>query len=686
MRNDPTARTPAAATPLSLSWCVAVGPGSALVVFAAVQAVLGLGSLPPAFWAVAALVLLGQLRPVRVAREYDSAGTVTSTAFVFAILYAWGLWPAVLLAAAVTLISELVNRRHLRALLFNMCEPVVAVGAAWLVLVAVGLPHGVFDNGQGLHGVDLLWVLPSWVVWFVVDHALVAGDRAGAAHGGSFGEVFVDDIVYSALAKAAVLALSPLVVVSAHSSPWFMLLLLIPLVAVHRAARVSLDEQHKALHDSLTGLPNRSLLLQSVGEQLRSSDPGAFVLAILDLDRFKDVNDTLGHQVGDRLLSMVAARISGALRAGDVVARLGGDEFAIYLPGVGSDRTAVELALRIRESLVEPFELNEVMLELEASIGIALHPVHGDDVEELMRRADVAMYLAKEHQTGVEIYDAGRDRHSTDRLGLLTALRRALDTGQLELYYQPKVTLGDRQVVGVEALVRWIHPTRGFIAPDEFIPLAESSGLMHRLTDFVVDSALGQVAAWREQGLTVAVAVNVSARDLYGTDLVRAVSESLALHRVPAYLLQLEVTERTLMSESSRVVDTLIALQALDVSLSLDDFGTGYSSMMLLKRLPVSEIKVDRSFVSRLTESGDDASIVRSIVELAHAMGLRAVAEGVETDEVWGHLVEMGCDIAQGWFIGRPMPAPAATAWLQDRCQRVGGLLVADHRAARSRA
>ena len=663
MTNNPSVPVAAGSTRRSPGWYLSIGIGGVLIVVSAARAGPVLSTLPAAFWAVAALVLLGQLRPVRVARENDSsAGTVTSTAFLFAILYAWGLWAAVLLAAVVTLTSELVRRGDLRTRAFNVCEPVLAVAASWLVLAAVGLPDGVADVGQELHGVDLLWVVPTWVVWFVVDQALLAGERTTV--GTSFGQAFRHDIVYSALAKAAVLALSPLVVVSAHESPWFMLVMLIPLVAVHRTARASLDEQHKALHDSLTGLPNRKLLLQTLTEELRCEEPKPFVLAIVDLDRFKDVNDTLGHQVGDRLLIMVAERISGALRSRDMVARLGGDEFAIYLADVSSDRAAMELAVRIRDSLVEPFQLDEMLLEVEASIGIALHPEHGDDVEELMRRADVAMYLAKEHQTGVEIYDQHRDRNSTDRLGLLTALRRALDTGQLELYYQPKVALFDRQVVGVEALVRWNHPTRGFIPPDEFVPLAETSGLMYRLTAFVVDSALEQVAAWRAVGLTVAVAVNVSARDLHGTDLVRVVSESLARHRVPARQLQLEVTERTVMAESSRVVDSLIALQALDVSLSLDDFGTGYSSMLLLKTLPVSEIKVDRSFVSRLTEAGHDVSIVRSIIDLAHAMGLLAVAEGVETEEVWTQLAALGCDIAQGWLVSRPMPADAATEWL----------------------
>jgi EAL domain-containing protein (putative c-di-GMP-specific phosphodiesterase class I) len=315
-----------------------------------------------------------------------------------------------------------------------------------------------------------------------------------------------------------------------------------------------------------------------------------------------------------------------------------------------------------------------------------VYPDHGTEVEQLMRRADVAMYLAKELHTGVEVYDPARDRNSTDRLGLLAALRRALEEGELDLHYQPKVTIGDvghatAQVVGVEALLRWNHPTRGFIPPDEFIPLAETSGLMHRLTEFVIDTALAQVAAWRADGLPVAVAVNVSARDLHGSELARTVSEGLARHRVPAPLLKLELTERTLMAEHTRVLDTLIALEALDVELSLDDFGTGYSSMFMLKRLPVSEIKVDRSFVSKLAEHGEDASIVRSIIDLAHALGLQAVAEGVETAEVWSQLQDLGCDEAQGWLVARPMPAEAATTWLREHADPAA--LARDHEVVR---
>ena len=646
------------------TWHLSVWGGWALVAVAAVQVQPLMGQMPAAFWVIAVLVLLGELRPVRTAGSYDSEGTVTSTAFVFAILYLWGLWPALLLQAVVTVTSELVKRKRPWIIFFNVGQYVLSLTAAWSAMVVVGLAEGIAPVGHVLTGSDLTWIVTSWVIWFVVNDVLVSGVCADV--GQTFLEALRQDILFYIVTSAAVLALSPLVVLAAQASGWYVPLLLIPMFAVHKTASISLQEQHKALHDPLTGLPNRKLLLRSVGDAVAQVDAPAFALALLDLDRFKEVNDTLGHHVGDQLLELVATKIRGVLRPEDLVARLGGDEFAVYLPEVNGARASADVAIRIQTALNEPFQLEDVLLELEVSIGIALFPEHGRDVEQLLRRADVAMYLAKEQHTEVEVYDPARDRHSTGRLGLLASLRRALEADELDLHYQPKVALEGGGVVGVEALIRWNHPERGFIAPDEFIPLAETSGLMHRLTAFVINTALAQVAAWRDEGFLVAVAVNVSARDLHGAELARTVSEALARHRVPATLLKLELTERTLMAEHSRVLDTLIALEALDVELSLDDFGTGYSSMFMLKRLPVSEIKVDQSFVSRLGEDGEDASIVRSIIDLAHGLGLQAVAEGVETVEVWDKLVGLGCDTAQGWFVSRPMASGAATEWLRE--------------------
>ncbi len=658
----------------AVTWHFSVWVGWALVVVAAFAVQPIMGEMPYGFWVIAALVLLGELTPVMTAGRYDPQGTVTSTAFVLAMLYLWGFWPAVLLQAGACVISETVKRKDAWKLFFNVGQYAISLFAAWGVMWLFGVQDGVGAGSQeiALHATDLLWIVLTWVAWFVVNNTLVAG--VSGDEGSTFRDAWTEDLGHYVVTHAAVMALSPLVVLAAQASSWFIPLLLIPLYAVRKMGQISLAEEHQATHDSLTGLPNRKFLLQTMQDGLSRCERGCepFALFILDLDRFKDVNDTLGHQTGDQLLQLVAKRIRTVLKETDVVARLGGDEFAILLPRIQSQDEAIEVARRVRSALVESFHLDDVLLELEASIGVAMHPHHGAEVDSLMRRADVAMYLAKETHADVEIYDAQRDQHSTNRLGLLGALRHAIDNGQLELHYQPKVSLLAHDLVGVEALLRWNHPQRGPIPPDEFIPLAETSGLMHRLTSYVIDRALGQASEWRRMGLDVAVAVNVSARDLHGTELALTVSEGLARHRVPASHLVLELTERTLMAEHSRVMDTLDALEALDVAISLDDFGTGYSSMFMLRRLPVTEIKVDRSFVSRMNDGEEDESIVRSIIDLAHSLGMVAVAEGVETSEVWARLEALGCDSAQGWFVSRPMAPEVATAWLEMNAPRVG--------------
>ncbi len=672
---DNSAKRPSLATwsLFSVTWHFSVWVGWALVLIAAFEVQPTMGQMPYGFWAIAALVLLGELAPVMTAGRYDPQGTVTSTAFVLAMLYLWGFWPAILLQAAACLVSETVKHKAAWKLFFNVGQYSLSLFAAWLVMWAFGVQNGL---GAGLadtplQASDLIWIALTWLVWFVVNNTLVAGVSGDDA---SFTEAWTEDLGHYVLTHAAVMALSPLVVLAAQASLWFLPLLLIPLYAVRKMGQISLAEEHQATHDSLTGLPNRKFLLQTMEDSLSDCQRGCepFALFLLDLDRFKEVNDTLGHQTGDQLLQLVAKRIESTLRDRDVVARLGGDEFAIYLPSVSDRDEAIEVARRVRAALVEPFQLDDVLLELEASIGVAMHPHHGAEVDTLMRRADVAMYMAKETHAEIELYDSERDQHSTNRLGLLASLRRALEAGEMELHYQPKMGMGDQGLVGVEALLRWQHPTQGSIPPDEFIPLAETSGLMHRLTEYVIDRALAQASMWRRMGLDVAVAVNVSARDLHGTELSTTVSEGLARHRVPASHLILELTERTLMAEHSRVMDTLDALEGLDVAISLDDFGTGYSSMFMLKRLPVTEIKVDRSFVSKMADGIEDESIVRSIIDLAHSLGMSAVAEGVETEEVWQRLVALGCDSAQGWLISRPMAPEAATTWLLENAPRVG--------------
>src|SRR6478735_8114598 len=647
----------------ALTWWFALVGGTVLVLWSIWQLDLRDLAMPGAFFLIGGLLVLGELRPV-VMSGRDPYGVVTSHAFVFAILYIWGLAPAVVLMAVATLTSELVRRKEPWKIFFNAGQYVISIAAAWPVMLAFGVHPTPSDPLTSLQGSDIAWIVLTWIVMFVVNDALVAG--VAGDEGISFREAFVEDFWYYATTHFAVFALSPLIVLVAMNAWTLIPLLLLPLFAVYKTASITREKDHQANHDALTGLPNRKLLLERLEEAVdtarRDSSPAA--LMMLDLDRFKEVNDTLGHQVGDRLLEIVATRIAGAVRPNDTVARLGGDEFAIVLPRVRDVVAAVEVASRIRSALAQPFHLEGMMLELEGSIGMALFPEHGEDAATLMQHADIAMYLAKEERTGIEAYRSDRDRHSTHRLGTLASLRQAIETGELELHYQPKVGLRGGGVVGVEALGRWRHPTRGLIMPDDFIPMAESSGLVHRLTEYVIETALAQTAAWYEQGMIVPIAVNISVRDLHGLSLAETVERGLERYSVPSTLLQLEITERILMDEPSRGADTIDALGALGVQLSLDDFGTGYSSLVLLKRLPVSEVKIDRSFVRRMTIAEDDATIVRSIIDLAHALGLQCVAEGVETDEAMQRLRTLGCDSVQGWHISKALPAREATAWL----------------------
>jgi diguanylate cyclase (GGDEF)-like protein len=430
--------------------------------------------------------------------------------------------------------------------------------------------------------------------------------------------------------------------------------------------------RHQATHDALTGLPNRVLLRDRVEQSLAAATRTASEVAVLliDLDRFKEINDTLGHSYGDELLRQIGPRLQAELRDGDTVARLGGDEFAVLLPVVENAAEAEAVAERLREALHRRFEVQGVALDLEASVGIALSPWHGTDDEELLRHADIAMYVAKELKAGAVLFEPEEHVAGPSRLTVLGDLRAALDSGdELFLHYQPKITLdGDRvegAVEGMEALLRWQHPERGLIPPSDFIPVAEGTGIIIRLTERVLGLALDQMRQWLAEGLAVPVAVNLSARCLLDASLPDRVARLLAEHGVPARLLRLEVTESAVMSDAARCMDVLQRLHTLGVRLSIDDFGTGYSSMLHLRRLPVDELKIDRSFVLGMTTMTQDAILVRTAIDLGHNLGLTVVAEGVEGLEHAVALRDLGCDVAQGYHFARPMSAADMTDLLQ---------------------
>ena len=425
--------------------------------------------------------------------------------------------------------------------------------------------------------------------------------------------------------------------------------------------------RHEALHDNLTGLPNRVLFQQRLADVLarqRPTDPQLAVM-LIDLDRFKEINDTLGHATGDLLLQEVADRLRRSVSDSVTVARLGGDEFALLDPAQTGPDGAVALARSLREELHRPFAYQDLELEVSATIGVAVAPVHGRDASTLLRRADVAMYSAKNTPAGVAAYGEDLDEHSPRKLALVGELRSVIDRGGLALHYQPKIDMATGRVIGVEALVRWPHPVQGLIPPDEFVPIAERTGLIGPMTDFVLRTALAQVRRWHEAGHPLSIAVNLSARSLLDADLVDDIAAALRRAGVDASKLVLEITETSVMSDAEYAMRILKRLSAMGCTLAIDDFGTGYSSLSYLKRLPVDEVKIDKSFVINMQDDENDAVIVRSIIDLARNLGLRAVAEGVETATAWDALRAMGCDIAQGYFISRPLPAEQLTAWLE---------------------
>lgn len=424
--------------------------------------------------------------------------------------------------------------------------------------------------------------------------------------------------------------------------------------------------EYQATHDSLTQLPNRSYLYRELEKKLEQGPGKKFALMLMDLDRFKEINDTLGHHVGDELLKMIGPRIELEIAEHNaLVARLGGDEFAILLSNIRSNQQAVVLGYRILDAIREPFKLEGLNTEISASIGITVFPDQAEDISTLMRFADVAMYHAKSEKNGVSVYRSSYDRYTPKRLALINDLGKAIREDQLELYYQPKIRINSRECYGFEASIRWNHPEMGFIPPGEFIPLAEVSEVIHPLTLWVVEQAIKQARVWLDRGLNFTVAANLSAQNLLNDQLVDRIAAMLRRYQVPASQLELEITESAIMADPDRALKVLQEINELGITLAIDDFGTGYSSLAYLKRLPVTSLKIDCSFVKDILEDEQDSIIVNSTVNLAHNLGLTVVAEGVEEEEILEHLKLMGADKAQGYHIGKPMAVADVDQWLE---------------------
>ncbi len=414
--------------------------------------------------------------------------------------------------------------------------------------------------------------------------------------------------------------------------------------------------EHQALHDALTSLPNRVLLRDRVEAAIKKArrEGSRFSLMIMDLDHFKEVNDTLGHPIGDMVLQLTAAKLRHRLRDCDTVARLGGDEFAVLI-FTDDVEAAQHVAQKIREALERPLRIDELTLRVGGSIGIATYPSDGEDFETLLRRADVAMYTAKREGTGYALYEKARDPNSANLLSLTGELRDAIDGENLALYYQPKFRLTDKKIVGAEALIRWNHPSRGMVMPNDFIPLAEKSGLIEPLTNWVLKTAMKQTEAWEKMGMDVPLAVNISAKNLQMQSFPDTLAGLFKDSKIKRQNFVLELTESALLVDPNQAIKVLEQFDRVGVRLSIDDFGTGYSSLAYLKRLPVRELKIDRVFVRDMVSNRNDLAIVTATIQMAHGLDLSVVAEGIEDEPTLGMLTELGCDVGQGYFFSTPL-------------------------------
>jgi diguanylate cyclase (GGDEF)-like protein len=613
----------------------------------------------------AVFVIFGELYPLRVPRGDAESAITTSTTFGFALLLSFGTGPAVIVFALASALGDIVGRRAWWKVLFNVAQYTLALTACGQVLgLAVDLQAGGVEKFTIR---NLLMLLVAGGVFFAVNVGVTAVAVAMVQRLPLL-TFLRQDLAFHVSSTGVLIAISPIVVVVADHSLVLLPVILLPMLVAYKTASMSLDKEHQAFHDGLTGLPNRTLFYDRAQQAIFTArrNRQASAVLLIDLDRFKEINDTLGHHIGDLLLKEVGLRLQKVLREVDTVARLGGDEFGLILRNVAGQEEIVGVVDRITSALQQPFIVEDLRLDIEASIGIALYPEHGEDAETLMQRADVAMYAAKATHSGHTIYAANLDQYTPDRLSLVGELREALHQGQLVVHYQPKVTIETRTVEGVEALVRWNHPQRGRINPDEFIPLAEQTGLIKPLTMFVLEQALRQCHTWHQGGHQIGVAVNLSTRVLQDAHLPQDVARLLKTCAVEPWWLNLELTESIIMADPARSMEVLTDLNGMGVRLSIDDFGTGYSSLAYLKRLPVHEIKIDKSFILNMTVDDNDAVIARSTIDLGRNLGLRVVAEGVETAEVWDKLAAMGCDVAQGYYFSPPAPGDAITRWLAD--------------------
>ena len=619
---------------------------------------------PTVFLMVA--VVAGELVPVSLPSADGHVRTLsTSTPFILALLAVSGVGVAALVQSFASLADDVRHRRQVKKSLFNTSQYVLSIIAGRAVYAALaGVPF--FDTPHAVTAGDIGALLAAGIAMIAVNWGLVAGVVSLATSQSLWLSLGQDLRDYLAT-NVVLLAVGGIAAIIAAQGIGALALLAAPVVSAHLFAAAAARHAHAANHDALTGLGNRGKLHHDLGRALdeaRESASGGPGLVLLDLDHFKDINDTLGHPVGDTILREVADRLAAAAPEDASVHRLGGDEFAVVVSGGLSDSRLV--ARDLLASLDSAIPVENLELVVRASVGVAVAPVHGADVETLMKNVDIALYHAKLERDRISMYSPKFDVNTVERLRLLSDLRAALDARQLHVVYQPQVDLTNGRTVGVEALVRWRHPVRGLVVPDDFIPLAENSGLIFPLTDFVLDVALGQLAIWRAEGHDVRMAVNLSARHLSDLGLPDQVADIAQRHKVPLSSLVLEVTETAILSDPIRADAVIKTLRGLGVEISIDDYGTGNASLSYLKRLEIDELKIDRSFVSNIRTDDHDMIIVKSTIGLALALGLRVIAEGIEDGPTTAALRELGGVLGQGYHRGRPGLAEQIGARLAD--------------------
>jgi diguanylate cyclase (GGDEF)-like protein len=615
-------------------------------------------------WLLAALAIAAGLFSFVTANPAGAIVVINpAVCFSFAILLSWGFAPAI--AAHVAAIAALTWRRRLPPLrgVLMAAQFIGAFAVAYAVLVLGGTHIGL--AGRERTGInEAAIVIAAAIAWLAAYTAFgyvlvwVGPHRLGAQIPPPTG--------YGLLFNAALVLLSPVVAVTANVNIAFASLVLVPLYAVQRMARLSAEVERASRLDPLTSLANRTMLrerfdrLVATYEQAAAQRyPDRLALLLLDVDRFKLVNDSLGHDVGDQLLSAVALRLTAVDTGGGLVARLGGDQFAM-LARVSDSEAANELGLRAVQALREPVTLDGLRVDVTVSVGVALRPARsGYDFAALLRHADTAMYEAKRSGDAIAFYNRQTDSDTPERLHLLADFRQALEAGEgneITMHYQPQVSLETGAIEGLEALLRWTHPVHGSVDASTILAIAERTSVMHLLTARVIDEVTDQIAQWRRVGTTPRVAINISARDLFDEGIVERLGQRLNQHQLPPHQLQVEITESALMADPGRARATLRRIGYLGIDIALDDFGTGYSSLQHLRRIPLSESKIDQTFVAGMAHNHDDSAIVASTIGMAHALGLRTVAEGIADEPTRGLLAELGCDLGQGWHISRAVP------------------------------